>query len=634
MNQRTVLAALLTLSLACAPAFSAPVQKPKPAKSKSSFASLLKRVADYINSEPVQRARVSAAVAAVRGGIPTDQGENLDQRLLDRAAELRARLLSGPARAHDHALRSIYRALAVSQMVQSTEFSPRPAVMQEISSSLKDISKGLSEPLRALLSGPAAALDDKALVAAGWGRHVRELTPALGGEAPAAPEVMAVPETARLDELLKSLQDSWTRKALPKEEEAEAHFLAAQIYLQLASAKFSGVAAPKSASVSAAPAERTAPAAPRLAPVETAAALPAGPEFDPRAIYAKASPAVVLIICSDKDGTGELGSGSILDASGRVLTNAHVVIRDSTRKPWPVIRVYYKPAKMTGDPQQDLVDPAEAEVIAYDSPLDLALIRVKTLPARPATLSFGDPGGVSVGDRVAAIGHPEQGGMWTLTTGIVSTVIANLGNVKGKKGFQTDASINRGNSGGPLVDASGNIIGVNTLMSRKAADGLAITGVNYAVRADVARKWLASQAGLQLAYAASAAAPVVAMHVPAAPSPPVPAPEPPLVASNARSAPPPAALPKDLPMADRAMPPPPPTMRAGVTQSGRAGRTILPKPSPVAAPKSAAPKDEKHQTITESRPYDRDAVIEAMIKEMEDLGDEMRREIMKRKGSK
>ena len=92
-------------------------------------------------------------------------------------------------------------------------------------------------------------------------------------------------------------------------------------------------------------------------------------------------------------------------------------------------------------------------------------------------------------------------------------------------------------------------------------------------------------------------------------------------------------------MADRTMPPPPPTMREGVTQAGRAGRTLPTKPTPVAAPKPSAPlpapaaKDSKHQTVTESRPYDRDAVIEAQIKGMEELGDEMHQEIMKHQRS-
>jgi hypothetical protein len=90
-------------------------------------------------------------------------------------------------------------------------------------------------------------------------------------------------------------------------------------------------------------------------------------------------------------------------------------------------------------------------------------------------------------------------------------------------------------------------------------------------------------------------------------------------------------------MADRSMPPPPPTMREGVTPAGRVGRTRPSKPTPAARPAAppAAPlaKDAKHQTVTESRPYDRDAVIEAQIKEMEDLGDEMHQEILKHQRS-
>jgi len=656
MNPRVALFVVLSLTLAVGPVRAASSDRARSVTAqRSSISSLLKRVADYINSDPVQKAPVSVAVAAVRGGIPTDRGENLDQRLLDRADYLRQKLLPGPSPKDGKQLKMIYRALAFSQWVQALELNSRAEVAQEISSSFKELSAtppALPEGLRSLLTGPADAMNDKALVAAGWGQYVRDLTPPVTGEAPPAPDLMAPPQTAHLDEVLKSLQDSWSRKSLPKQQEAEAHFLAGQVYVQLTSAHYPGVAAP-AASVQTVLSAPVAPVAPRLATAEPSELAPsAGPEFTPRSIYAKASPAVVLILCSDKDGGGELGSGSILDVSGKILTNAHVVIRDSSRQPWPTIRVYFKPAKMTGDPQQDLVNPVEAEVLQYDSSLDLALIQTKAAPPRPATLSLGDPEGVSVGDRVAAIGHPEQGGMWTLTTGIVSTVVANLGNVKGKKGFQTDASINRGNSGGPLVDASGNIIGVNTLMSRKAADGLAITGVNYAVRSDVAKRWLAQKAGLQLAYAgpAAGAAAVVAMNTPApvAPETVVPAPRKPVVlppappaatvAQNTRMTPPPAAssIPSELPMANRTMPPPPPTMREGVTQAGRAGR-LPPKPTPTVAPKPSIPapqiKDAKHQTVTESRPYDRDAVIEAQIKEMEDLGEEMHQDIMKHQRS-
>jgi hypothetical protein len=75
-------------------------------------------------------------------------------------------------------------------------------------------------------------------------------------------------------------------------------------------------------------------------------------------------------------------------------------------------------------------------------------------------------------------------------------------------------------------------------------------------------------------------------------------------------------------------------MREGVTQRGRAGRTAAPSLEGVRPPLPKGTPDDKRQTITESRPYDRDAVIEAEIREMEDLGEEMRREIMKSKGDK
>jgi serine protease Do len=561
-NILIVLRGILLAGLLAVPSYAGPSAE----SSRSSVSNLFKRVAAFINAPPVRQAARTAAVAAVRGGIPSEQGENLDDRLLDRAGQLRRRILAGSAANEEAALREIYRALSISQTVQAITLSAEPS--KEFGAALGNaLPPALPKTLRTLLKGPISAINDRALVKAGWGDYCRKLTPPLSGEPAAADGRRVCAETARLDEALRSLQESWSVKTLPAREEAQAHFLAGQVYGELARAAYSGTAvAGLSAAGSPLPTET-----PGLRPIADAQS-EAAPEFNPRSVYAKASPAVVLIMGADRDGGGELGSGSLLDTSGRILTNAHVVIRDSTRKPWPAIRVYFKPAKMTGDPQRDLAQPANAEVLAWDPDLDLALIRVDAVPARAATLSLGDPEQVVVGDRVAAIGHPEQGGLWTLTTGIVSTVVAALGNVPGKKGFQTDASINRGNSGGPLVDASARIIGVNTLMSRKAADGLAITGVNYSVRSDVAKAWLAEKAGLPLSYAAAAAASE------------------------------PAAAPVVAP-----------------AELARASR-----------PKAQSAVKRKSQTVTESRPYDRDALIEAQIKEMEDLEGEMRQEVLRR----
>ena len=183
-----------------------------------------------------------------------------------------------------------------------------------------------------------------------------------------------------------------------------------------------------------------------------------------------------------------------------------------------------------------------------------------------------------------AIGHPEQGGLWTLTQGIVSTVIANLGGVQGKNAYQTDASINRGNSGGPLIDSTGEQIGVNTSMARKAADGLTITSVNFSIRAGVVRRWLGADAPPLPASGVASATPPSA-PAPAAPTPVAPSP----IAPSA--------------------PPAPPVAPAAAT----------PAPAPV-----------KPAILTPARPYRADDVIAAQIRQLEDMGDEMDQEIQQR----
>jgi serine protease Do len=303
------------------------------------------------------------------------------------------------------------------------------------------------------------------------------------------------------------------------------------------------------------------------------ASAPAAAALSPKEIYRKDSPSVVLILGSNESGQGELGTGSVIDSRGRVLTNAHVVVDAKTGAPFPTLRVYLKPAVVTGDPKRDLVDPINVKVERFDRDLDLALLDLDRVPQVPR-LPIGDDSAVSPGDPVVAIGHPEQGGLWTLTQGVVSTLIANLGGVNGKDAFQTDASINRGNSGGPLIDSAGELIGVNTSMARKAADGLTITSVNFSIRSSVVVRWLGDDAP-----------PLVASAGPAAP-PPAPAVSAPPVSAPAVSAP------------------------------------------PAAPPVAVAPP--KPQILTPARPYRADDVIAAQIKQMEQMGDEMDREIQER----
>ena len=214
-----------------------------------------------------------------------------------------------------------------------------------------------------------------------------------------------------------------------------------------------------------------------------------GAKLEPGEIYKQAAPSVVVIVCRGEGG-GELGTGSIIDAKGRILTNAHVVIPDATGKPFETIRIYFKPDVLTGDPKKDLSNPVTAKVIKADRALDLALLELVEPRSSAPIMPMADTGNIQPGEAVVTIGHPEQGGLWTLTSGVVSTLVADLGGVKGKDVFQTDASINRGNSGGPLIDMHGRMIGVNTSMARRAADGLAITSVNFAIQSNVVTHWL------------------------------------------------------------------------------------------------------------------------------------------------
>jgi serine protease Do len=220
-----------------------------------------------------------------------------------------------------------------------------------------------------------------------------------------------------------------------------------------------------------------------------------------REIYQKSGAAVVLILATDDGKSGSGGTGSIIGKDGSIITNGHVIL-NASGVPFKTIYVYLKPAKISGDNAEDLKQRFTVSVKAYSPPtaLDLALLKIDGPPVNLPTVEFGDPDNVNIGDPVVAIGHPEQGGLWTLTTGTISTVIQNFDHIKGKHVFQTEASFNRGNSGGPLFDELGNMVGINTMIARKAADGLAITAVNFSLKSSVAVNWLKEQQ-MTLAYA-------------------------------------------------------------------------------------------------------------------------------------
>jgi serine protease Do len=160
-----------------------------------------------------------------------------------------------------------------------------------------------------------------------------------------------------------------------------------------------------------------------------------------------------------------LGSGFVIDPSGLVVTNNHV-IADADE----VSVTLHDGSKL------------QAEVVGKDPKTDLALLRVKPTKPLPA-VQFGDSDRVRVGDWVLAIGNPfGLGG--TVTAGIVSARSRDINAGPYDDFIQTDASINRGNSGGPLFDMDGNVVGVNTAIFSPSGGSI---GIGFAIPASLAR---------------------------------------------------------------------------------------------------------------------------------------------------
>ncbi len=219
-----------------------------------------------------------------------------------------------------------------------------------------------------------------------------------------------------------------------------------------------------------------------------------GKELSPREIYEQASPGVVMVMgYADGGRNGSGGTGSIIQSDGLVLTNAHVVIEEQTGKPFARLSVFLKPARVTGESKSDLSRMVRAKVVAYSQPLDLALLKLDGITELLPVVDVSESGRARIGDRVVAIGHPEQGGLWTLTTGVISAEVDNFNGVKGKHVFQTETGLNRGNSGGPLLDGEGRMIGVNTAIARVASDGLPIMSISFSLKSSIATQWLREQ---------------------------------------------------------------------------------------------------------------------------------------------
>ncbi len=172
-----------------------------------------------------------------------------------------------------------------------------------------------------------------------------------------------------------------------------------------------------------------------------------------------------------------LGSGLILDGSGYILTNYHVIMQSSQDKPVDRINVY-----LHGDDNTKY----KAKIIGSDKWTDLAVIKIDAGKPLPSA-QVGDSDSMRVGDWVLAIGSPF-GLESSVTAGIISAKGRDIeGGNEGqfKRFLQTDAAINPGNSGGPLVNLAGQMIGINTAI---ATGHGAYEGVGFAIPSNTARK--------------------------------------------------------------------------------------------------------------------------------------------------
>jgi S1-C subfamily serine protease len=164
----------------------------------------------------------------------------------------------------------------------------------------------------------------------------------------------------------------------------------------------------------------------------------------------------------DETSTGT-GSGFVIDRQGHILTNYHVVSDAETVQ----VTLYDGSAH-------------PARVIGFDASNDVAVVQIEAPPAKLIPLALGDSSKLLVGQKVLALGNPF-GLERTLTTGIVSALGRSLKAKNGRmiKGIiQTDAAVNPGNSGGPLLSSRGEVIGVNTAIYSQVGQS---AGISFAV---------------------------------------------------------------------------------------------------------------------------------------------------------
>ncbi len=210
----------------------------------------------------------------------------------------------------------------------------------------------------------------------------------------------------------------------------------------------------------------------------------------PQEIYSTLSGGVVMVLAefgsAGTDAFGQaqsaqaLGTGFVVDEQGYILTNAHVVDENGQRAS-SVTVVFNKGGSET--------QRVPGQLVGVDVGSDVAVIKVDPGKVELKPLPTGDSDDVQVGEAVVAIGNP-LGYDFSITSGIVSATGRSLEAPNGQtipNGIQTDAAINQGNSGGPLINGSGKVIGINEQI---ASSGGGNDGLGFAVPINTAMRSL------------------------------------------------------------------------------------------------------------------------------------------------
>ena len=197
-------------------------------------------------------------------------------------------------------------------------------------------------------------------------------------------------------------------------------------------------------------------------------------------LVSKVIPAVVSIDVKS-NGNEDEGTGMIITSNGEVITNNHVIELYSEGGDTGTITVT----------EYGQTKPLPTTLVGYDQSKDVALLKINNASNLP-TITFGNSGKTVVGDAVVAIGNALglAAGTPTVTQGIISALGRSV--TAGGEGtqtetlqnmIQTDAAINPGNSGGPLIDTSGQVIGMNTAVAGTTSDGTSSQNIGFAIPA-------------------------------------------------------------------------------------------------------------------------------------------------------